>query len=111
MVTTSEAREGLAKVVSESYVNEACARVFAPHKHGEGDYRPIEDAKEVRCPVLLQVADADNLAPPISGEKTAKILGELAVMKRYPVGHFDIYFGEHFEQAVSDQLAFFKEHL
>ena len=28
-----------------------------------------------------------------------------------PIDHFDIYLGEHFEKAVSDQLEFFKKHL
>ena len=110
MITAAEARECLSKVVPEGYANEACARVFAPHGHGER-YRPIEDAKEVRCPVLIQIAEQDSLAPPSGGEKAAAALGELAVVKRYPVGHFEIYFGEHFERAVSDQVAFFRENL
>ena len=29
----------------------------------------------------------------------------------YPIGHFDIYVGENFEKAVSDQLDFFKKYL
>ena len=41
----------------------------------------------------------------------AKRMGELAEIKRYPVGHFDIYEGEDFERAVSHQIAFFKRHL
>jgi hypothetical protein len=32
-------------------------------------------------------------------------------VKRYPIGHFDVYVGDGFERAVSDQLAFFAKHL
>ena len=31
-------------------------------------------------------------------------------MKQYPVGHFEIYLGEHFEKSIEDQIAFFKKH-
>jgi hypothetical protein len=33
------------------------------------------------------------------------------VVRHYPIGHFDIYKGAAFEQAVADQVAFFKSHL
>jgi hypothetical protein len=45
-----------------------------------------------------------------SALRTAEILGEYAQVKQYPIGHFDIYFGEHFERAVRDQIGFFKAH-
>ena len=32
-------------------------------------------------------------------------------VKRYPVGHFDIYLGEPFEHAVADQTEFLVRHL
>jgi hypothetical protein len=32
-------------------------------------------------------------------------------VKRYPVGHFDIYLGEPFEHAVRDQTEFLVRHL
>jgi hypothetical protein len=34
-----------------------------------------------------------------------------AEVKRYPIGHFEIYLGEHFERAVSDQTEFLIPHL
>lgn len=34
-----------------------------------------------------------------------------AAVKRYPIGHFDIYFGAHFETSVADQIAFLDHHL
>ena len=32
-------------------------------------------------------------------------------IKRYPIGHFDVYTGDAFEQAVSDQTQFLAAHL
>lgn len=72
---------------------------------------PIEYAKNVRCPMLLQICEKDNLVSINSIIETAKRLGEYAEVKRYPIGLFDIYLGDHFEKSVCDQIAFFKKHL
>ena len=32
-------------------------------------------------------------------------------LRRYPIGHFDVYVGEAFENAVADQTEFLKRHL
>lgn len=105
MMNTQEAYDFMAKMVPQGYVNEVCARfVLRP-------YRPLENTREVRCPVLLQLADRDDLAPPSGGERMAEMLGSLAEVQRYPIGHFDIYLGTHFERAVDHQIAFFRKHL
>ena len=44
-------------------------------------------------------------------EKAKNKLGELGEIIYYPIDHFDIYQGENFEQAVDDQLGFFRKHL
>lgn len=38
-------------------------------------------------------------------------LRQLVQVIRYPIDLFDIYLGENFEKAVSDQVAFYKKHL
>ena len=38
----------------------------------------------------------------------AKLLGEKATVVSFPIGHFDIYEGDHFEKAVSEKLAFIR---
>jgi len=38
-------------------------------------------------------------------------LGPLAEAQRYPIGHFEPYFGAPFERSISDQLAFLRRHL
>ena len=34
-----------------------------------------------------------------------------AAVRRYPIGHFDAYTGQWFEQIVSDQISFLHAHL
>ena len=51
-----------------------------------------------------------NLVSMNSYLKAEKILGSYAEVKKYPIGHFDIYMGEDFEKAVNDQIEFFKRH-
>jgi fermentation-respiration switch protein FrsA (DUF1100 family) len=107
MVTAPGAFDGYAKLAAAGFVNEVCARVLL-ESHGNN---PIDHARYVRCPVLLQICEQDNLVSMGSGLRTAEILGDYAQVKQYPIGHFDIYVGEDFERAVGDQLAFFKKHL
>ena len=67
-------------------------------------------AKRVRCPILFCVCDDDSVAPASATLRHAAKAprGEI---RRYPVGHFDIYVGEDFERVVADQLAFLEEHV
>ena len=102
---TADAYEGYSKLASENFINEICPRVIL-RSHG---FRPDKQIQNVRCPVLIQICDHDSLAP-IRAE-TEKELRKYAEVKRYPIGHFDIYTGDNFEKAVSDQLEFFKKHL
>ena len=107
LMTAPGAHEDFGKLVPENYVNEACARFFLRAL----TYRPVEYAQDVRCPVLLQIADHDSIIPKNTADETIKALGDYANVKHYPIGHFDIYIGENFERSVSDQLDFFKKHL
>ena len=56
------------------------------------------------------MADADQVTPPGLALRAAARAPRSEV-KHYPVGHFDIYVGEPFERAVSDQTAFLTRHL
>jgi fermentation-respiration switch protein FrsA (DUF1100 family) len=73
-------------------------------------YRPGLKARAIVCPVLACVCDKDSLAP---AERTARLVARAprAEIKRYPVGHFEIYVGEPWEQAVADQTDFLRRHL
>jgi pimeloyl-ACP methyl ester carboxylesterase len=67
--------------------------------------RPYAKAKRVTAPLLVQVMSGDVVTPPGPSRKAAAAAprGELI---EYPGGHFDIYVGEPFERAVSDQIDF-----
>jgi fermentation-respiration switch protein FrsA (DUF1100 family) len=107
ILASPDALDGFGALAPEGFVNEVCARIVLR----AGSYRPIEHANDVRCPVLLQICLADQLASAEVAEQTAERLGERAEVKRYPIGHFDIYRGDHYETAVRDQLEFFTRHL
>jgi dienelactone hydrolase len=68
-------------------------------------YRPGRDAAKLTCPALFCVCDEDSVAPAGATLRLVKAAphGEI---KRYPVGHFDIYTGDTWEQAVADQTEF-----
>jgi pimeloyl-ACP methyl ester carboxylesterase len=107
LLSGPEAYELFKKHAPEDYVNEACARILV-----RGDkYRPVNYAKDVRCPVLLQVCEHDQIIPRSAAEETERQLGKYARAIYYPIGHFDIYEGENFDRALNDQLEFLKENL
>lgn len=69
-------------------------------------YRPVSKAKQLTCPTLICICTRDSVAPASAAEETAKRIGRKAEVKRYDIGHFDIYVGDGFEQAVRDQSEF-----
>jgi fermentation-respiration switch protein FrsA (DUF1100 family) len=73
-------------------------------------YRPGRAAAKLTCPALFCVTDRDTVAP---AERTVTLVSRAprGEIKRYPVGHFDIYVGEAFERAVADQTEFLVRHL
>jgi pimeloyl-ACP methyl ester carboxylesterase len=73
-------------------------------------YRPGRRSGRIRCPLLVGVADEDTLTPPGPAVRAAERApkGEL---RRYPVGHFDVYDGPWFERVVEDQVEFLTRHL
>lgn len=73
-------------------------------------YRPTTYAKRVRCPALVMLAEKDSLIPPDSVKKAAEKMKNSEVIS-LPIGHFDIYLGEHYEMAVQRQIDFLKKHL
>lgn len=75
-----------------------------------GIYRPGLAAAKLGCPALFCVCDKDSLVP---AKRTLTLASRApqAEIKRYPVGHFAIYLGETWEQAVTDQTEFLSRHL
>jgi uncharacterized protein len=75
-----------------------------------GLYRPGRSARKVAAPILFCICDEDAVAPAETALRYAATAPRSEV-KRYPVGHFDIYLGEPFEHAVRDQTDFLVRHL
>jgi fermentation-respiration switch protein FrsA (DUF1100 family) len=75
-----------------------------------GMYRPGRSARRVKAPILFCICDDDAVAPADTALRYAATAPRGEV-KRYPVGHFDIYLGEPFEHAVADQAEFLLRHL
>jgi pimeloyl-ACP methyl ester carboxylesterase len=75
-----------------------------------GLYRPGRRAAKNTAPLLVCLCEQDSLVNLRATEKVAEAAprGELA---RFPIGHFDIYTGDWFEQAVARQTEFFLDHL
>lgn len=90
----------------EDYPNEVPARVAMEIPLDA----PGRSASKIQCPVLFCVCDADTVAPAKATLRHAAKAprGEI---RRYPVGHFDIYVGDQFETVISDQLTFLRTHV
>jgi hypothetical protein len=59
---------------------------------------------------LFSICETDSVAPPGPTKKAARLAphGESQV---YAAGHFEIYTGEAFEEAIGDQLEFLGRHV
>ena len=103
VMTAPEAEPGFAAIVGEGsrWRPEVGARIML----FIGGWRPVKMAKRIACPVLVCVCDDDQTTPPGAADRMGRNapLGEVV---HYAGGHFDIYLGETFERAVSDQVAF-----
>jgi acetyl esterase/lipase len=106
-MSTHDAEPGYRAIVGPTWRNEACARVALT----VGLYRPGKKAGRLPCPILFQICSDDSVAPVEAVEAAARLAGDRATVKRYPLGHFDIYVGDAYEESVSDQLRFLQEAL
>jgi poly(3-hydroxyalkanoate) synthetase len=73
--------------------------------------RPNARIEEVRCPILVQIADRDTIAPPTGARAAAWLPKGRVEVREYPCEHFDIYLGEWRERSSADQLHFLRRHL
>jgi dienelactone hydrolase len=98
--------EGYSGIVHESsmFQNKLCVRAMLTPPGID----ILKNSLKVKCPVLFCVCEQDTLAAPDSHVRIADNLGDKATVKTYPIGHFDIYKGAHFEQAFQDQMEFIK---
>ena len=68
-------------------------------------YRPIQEIRKVACPILAIGAERDTLIDIRSLRKLPKLNAQVSLVE-FPVGHFDIYHGEWFQEVIVQELAF-----
>lgn len=73
-------------------------------------YRPGTLARQIACPAFFAICSADSVAPSRTALRQVPE-APCAETKVYAAGHFDIYVGALFEQAVADQIALLKRHV
>lgn len=106
-MSTEDALPGYEAIAGPSWRNEITARAVLL----EARNRPITRISELSCPILIQVAERDSIAPPGAAEAAAWRAKGRSEMHTYPCAHFDIYLGEWRERAVADQVRFLRRHL
>ena len=75
-----------------------------------GSHRPAKQAKSVRSPLLVQIADFDRSAPPHAAAKAAE--AGRAEVRHYPCDHFDVWPGrDWFEPVLAHQVHVLRRHL
>ncbi len=107
VMTAPDSEPGYRSIAGPSWRNEAAARVVLR----TSSYRPGLQADRLPCPILVQIADRDTVAPVKAAQDAAWRATGRGEVRIYPIGHFDIYTGEPFEQAISDQLHFLRRHV
>jgi dienelactone hydrolase len=106
VTTTPDALSGLDRItpIDSTWRNEVCARfALTTTYYGAG-----RAGRRLRCPLLVCVADGDNVIPLGPAIALAERKGSL---RRYASSHFGLYYGATFDEAARDQAAFLREHL
>jgi uncharacterized protein len=106
-MTSADAERGYRAIAGPTWRNEVAARIML----SAGSYRPGLQADRLPCPMLVQIADHDAVAPVKAAEDAAFRATGRAEVRSYPLGHFDLYVGDGFERAIADQLHFLRRHL
>ncbi len=108
IMNTPESYSGYSSIVPDEteWENKCPARILLRFAL----YRPIAMAHKIQCPALIMLGEKDSLIDAKAVEKTAGKIpkGELV---KYPFGHFDIYTGDAFKDAVKKQTEFLLKHL
>lgn len=105
-LTTDDSEPGMRAIAGPTWRNEVTGRAaFA-----EWTNRASTRMADLRCPILVQIADRDVVIPAAAVRAAAwKAKGHVEV-REYPCPHFDMYLDWR-ERAVADQLLFLRRHL
>jgi uncharacterized protein len=106
-MTTEESEPGMRAIAGPTWRNEVTGRaVFA-----EWTNRAITQMDQLRCPILVQIADRDSVCPPAAARAAAWRAKGRVEVREYPCAHFDIYVGDWRERLIADQLHFLRRRL
>jgi len=94
-MSTPDAAPGFAAITTDDFINEVSARTALAVPL----YRPVSIASQLHCPLLMLICEQDTVAPTRAAFKVAERGGDKVEVHRFPIGHFDIYQGAHYEQA------------
>jgi uncharacterized protein len=106
-MASEDAEPGYLSIAGPSWRNEITARAVL----AEASNRAITRMDKLRCPILVQIADRDQVAPPPGARAAAWRAKGRVEVREYPCAHFDVYLGEWRERAIADQLQFLRRHL
>jgi pimeloyl-ACP methyl ester carboxylesterase len=107
VIASPGAAVGYQAIMGPTFRNEMCARGILRIAMN----RPVRAAGKLRAPILLIVAEQDNIAPVSAVHAVARRAGQLAETESFDCGHFDIYVGEVFEKSAARQVEFLRTHL
>ena len=100
-MSTPDAEPGYRAITGPTWRNEVAARFGLTISL----YRPGLKADRLPCPILVQIADRDAIAPPKAAQDAAWRATGRAEVRTYPIGHFEVYVGEPFERSDSRPAA------
>ena len=106
-MSSEESKPGYEAIAGPTWRNELTARAVLY----EGLDRSITKMDRLACPILIQIAERDSVAPPEAARAAAWRAKGRVEVREYPCAHFDIYVGEWRERAIADQLHFLRRHL
>jgi pimeloyl-ACP methyl ester carboxylesterase len=95
-ITVGGSSEGMLAIAGPMWRNEFAARLILQ----VGTYRPVSRRTQLHCPVMIQIADDDRVAPPKAAARVAERLN--AAVHHYPGDHFDVYTGAGSHAAIAD---------
>jgi pimeloyl-ACP methyl ester carboxylesterase len=103
-----DSKPGYLAIVPEesSWRNECPARIVLAASF----YRPLSFAGRVTCPAFVLLAEKDTLIPARTVERLAARMPR-AELVRVPLGHFDVYVGDAFEETANLEADFLERHL
>jgi pimeloyl-ACP methyl ester carboxylesterase len=107
LMSSEESEPGMLAISGPTWRNEVTARGASMEIFN----RAITRIDRVRCPILVQIADRDSIAPPAAARAAAWRAKGRVEVREYPCAHFDIYVDGWQERASADQLHFLRRHL